>query len=625
MEECMNERYLQLRSLSEGLKLLKERFSFEPEIMQIPVQDSVGFVTAFAVHAPLSYPAGHLSAMDGIAVRSTDTHGTTDQNPLVIKDYAKVNTGNLIPSQYDAVIMIEDTEEVEEGVLIRLPAYPWQHIRPVGEDIALGEMVLPGGHTIRSGDIGAMASYGITSVDVLSLRVALIPTGSEIVSLGTSPKPGQVIESNMLMAGADLRKIGAQVTMYPVIPDEPDQIKKTVEEAVNSHDLVLVSAGSSKGTKDYTSKIISELGTVFVHGLAIKPAKPVIFGEISGKPVIGMPGYPVACHTILREIVLPALSWYGLHVPEHQVIEARLAGPLHSEIGIDEFVLVTIGKIADSWVALPMSRGSGIQMSLVRSNGYITIPATSEGLESGSKVSVRVTTPISEAEKTILITGSHDPVIDHLSDQLKNSGIFPSSIHVGSMGGLLALKRGDCHLAPMHLLSEDGDYNIAFLKRFMPEENLVLICLAEREQGIVSRTGLNFDDITTHRFVNRQKGSGTRILLDYMLKEKGISPESIQGYNREMTTHLAVCLAVMSGDADLGMAVHSAAKVYDLPFIPVGTERYELVMRADTYESDYRVQSVISVIQSENFKSLLLRLGGYKTEETGFIRKITPS
>ncbi len=621
----MTERYLQLKSLSEGLRMLQNRFPFEAGIKTVPVQDSIGLVTAHAIHASLSYPASHLSAMDGIAVKSGDTHGATDQNPLIITDFVRVNTGNLIPSGYDAVIMIEDTEETDDGFQIRMPAFPWQHIRPVGEDIALGEMILPGGHTIRSGDIGAMASYGISGVDVLSVRVALIPTGSEVVPLGTMPKPGQVIESNMLMAAAEILESGAHVTLYPIVPDEPEKIRDAIIEAVAFHDLVLISAGSSKGTKDYTSRIINELGTVFVHGLAIKPAKPVILGEISGKPVIGMPGYPVACHTILREIIRPVLSWYGLNISENQVVEARLAGPLYSDIGIDEFVLVTIGKIKDSWVALPLSRGSGIQMSLVRSNGYITIPASSEGFEPGSQVSVIVTTPLAEAEKTILITGSHDPVIDHLSDHLRTGGIFPASVHVGSMGGLMALKRGDCHLAPMHLLSEDGDYNVAFLKRYMPDEELVLICVAEREQGIVSRDGLNFDAISTHRFVNRQKGSGTRMLLDYMLKEKGILPDSIQGYNREMTTHLAVCLAVMSGDADLGMAVHSAAKAYNLPFIPIGTERYELAMRKESFESDSRVQSVVSLIQSDEFKSLLSRLGGYRTNETGVIRRVTPA
>ncbi|HOJ96273.1 MAG TPA: molybdopterin biosynthesis protein [Methanospirillum sp.] len=621
----MTERFFHLQSLSEGLQILKDRFLFESGVIRIPVQDSYGRVTAHAVYSPLSFPAGHLSAMDGIAVRAADTHGATDQNPVLISDYARVNTGNLIPPGYDAVIMIEHTEEADRGFIIRSPAYPWQHIRPVGEDIAKGEMVLPGGHTIRSGDVGAMASYGIQEVDVLSLRVALIPTGSEIVPLGSDPKPGQVIESNMLMAAAEIRSTGADVTLFPIIPDDPDQIRSAISEAVMSHDLVLISAGSSKGTKDYTSRVISELGTVFVHGLSIKPAKPVIFGDISGKPVIGMPGYPIACHTILREIIRPVLSWYGLSVKEEPVIQARLSSPLFSDIGVDEFVLITVGRVADTWVAVPQSRGSGIQMSLVRSNGILSIPSSSEGYEAGSAVSVRVTSSVHEAEQTILISGSHDPVIDHLSDLVRGFGIIPASVHVGSMGGLMALKRGDCHLAPMHLLSDDGEYNISFLRRYMPNEDLVLICVAEREQGIVSREGLGFEAITTHRFVNRQKGSGTRILLDHMLKEKGISSESIQGYAREVTTHLAVCLAVMAGDADMGMAVSSAAKAYDLPFVPVATERYELVMKAATFASDVRVQTLISCIQSDSFKTLLSRLGGYRTGETGVIRRLSPA
>lgn len=619
----MSKRYLKLTSLSDALTHLKKRFSFIPKVVTIPVSDSIGKVTAHAIHAPLSFPLGHLSAMDGIAVKSSDTIKATEQRPVLLHNFQQVNTGNPIPSEYDAVIMIEDTEEDDAGILIRSPAYPWQHIRPVGEDIAQGEMVLPGGHVIRSGDIGAMASYGILEVDVLSLRIALIPTGSEIISLGTIPKPGQFIESNMLMVSAELRNCGVEITLFPVIPDDPETIAETISSAVSNHDLVIISAGSSKGTKDYTNSVIENLGEVFVHGIAIKPAKPAILGEISGKPIIGMPGYPVACHTILREIVIPILSWYGLCVSEHQKVTARLAGSLHSEIGIDEFVLVTIGKISDNWVALPLSRGSGVQMSLVRSNGYITIPSSVEGFEAGKDVPVTITTPISEAEKTILITGSHDPVIDYLSDELRDSGIFPASVHVGSMGGILALKRGDCHLAPMHLLMDDGDYNIAYLKKYLPGEELVLICVAEREQGIVSKTGLSFDDIMAHRFVNRQKGSGTRILLDYMLKEKGLNPELIDGYHREMTTHLAVCLAILSGDAEMGMAVHSAAKAYNLSFVPVGTERYELVMKAESFESDFRIQKVISMIQSEKFRHLLGKLGGYRTHETGVIRKIS--
>lgn len=621
--KTMGDRYLHLTSLSDAITLLKNRFSLNPQIITVPVPDSAGKVSACAVYAPTSFPSGHLSAMDGIAVKAGDTKNATEQKPVIIRDFIRVNTGNMVPTEYDAVIMIEDTEEIEEGFLIRKSAYPWQNIRPVGEDIARGEMVLPGGHVIRPVDIGAMVSYGITEVSVLSLHVALIPTGSEIISPGSIPKPGQVIESNMQMAAAEIKKAGATVTLYPIVPDEPDRIEATIRDAIATHDVVLVSAGSSKGTKDYTDPIFRSLGTVFVHGINIKPAKPVILADIDGKPLIGVPGYPVACHTILREIILPFLSWYGLYVPGYPEINAKLAGSLHSEIGTDEFVLVTVGKIQDSWVALPLSRGSGVQMSMVRSNGYLTIPASVEGYEPGTKVSVRITTPVSEAEKTILISGSHDPVIDYLADELRESGVFPSSVHVGSMGGLLAIKRGDCHLAPMHLLMDDGDYNTGYLKRYLPDHDLCLICVAEREQGIVSKQGLSLEDIQTHRFINRQKGSGTRMLLDYLLKERNITPESIIGYEREMTTHLAVCLAILSGDAEMGMAVYSAAKAYGLEFVPVGTERYEMAVLAENLDHDPRIQKVVSVIQSESFKKLLNRLGGYKTEETGKIRKIS--
>jgi len=622
----MKSRYLHLTSLAEGLEKLHERFSFTPRFVEIPVDEALGRVTAQAVYAPFSVPAGHLSAMDGIAVKSGDTHGATDQKPVCITDYLRVNTGNLIPAPYDAVIMIEDAEESQNGFLIRKPAYPWQHIRPVGEDIASGEMILPRGHTIKSGDIGAMLSYGITTIPVLSLQVALIPTGSEIVPIGTVPKPGQVIESNMHMAAAAIRQTGADVTIFPIIPDDPDQIRTALAQAVRTYDVVLVSAGSSKGTKDFTSSVIRELGTVFVHGLAIKPAKPVIFGDIEGKPVIGMPGYPIACHTIIREIIHPLLSWYGLPIPQYHTIHAKLAHSLVSDLGIDEFVLVTVGKIQESWVALPQSRGSGIQMSLVRSHGHITIPASQEGVEAGTEVAVTLDNiSYADAQRTILITGSHDPILDCLADRLRPHGIFVASVHLGSMGGLLALKRGDCHLAPMHLLAEDGAYNVPFLTRYLPNEELILVCVAEREQGIVSREGLAFDAITSHRFINRQKGSGTRMLLDFLLKKHNVSPESIHGYEREVTTHIAVCLAVLCGDADLGIAVHSAAKAYDLAFVPIGTERYELVMRAETYASDPHVQHIVSYLQSDDFKNLLTQMGGYRTENMGVIRRIPSS
>lgn len=623
MEGGMKERYLGLTTLGDALAFLQNKFSFAPRIISIPISESAGKVSARAVYAPLSIPSWHLSAMDGLAVSSNDTIGATEQDPILLTNFVRVNTGNLVPSGYNAVIMIEDVEEREDGFLIRSAVHPWQHIRPIGEDIASTEMIIPAGHLIRPQDIGALISYGLSVIEVLTIKVALIPTGSEIVPVGSTPGPGQVIESNMIMAASLIRDFGADVTIYPITPDDPNTIRSTLEDAAKDHDLVLVSAGSSKGTRDYTADCIRDLGEVFIHGIAIKPAKPVILGSINSNPVIGMPGYPVACHTILREIITPILSWYGLPVNRPEKIYAELTSTLFSEAGTDEFVLMTVGKINNRWVATPQSRGSGVQMSMVRSNGYCTIPLRIEGYEAGNQVEVALTMPREEAEKTILIVGSHDPIIDRLSDLLREEGIFPSSVHVGSMGGILALKRESCHLAPMHLLSDDGDYNIQHLQKYLPGEDLILICVAEREQGIVSTKGLSFDAITKNRFINRQKGSGTRMLLDFLLKKHGVNPEQIAGYEREVTTHLAVCLAVQSGDADMGMAVHTAAKTFGLEFIPVGTERYELVTTAKIFEADPHVQALVSMIQTDKFKTILEKMGGYRTGETGVIRKIT--
>ena len=616
-------RYLQLTSLHDALDLLHSRFSCTPGIIHVPVQESFGRITAEPIFSPISVPASHLSAMDGLAVKSTDTVGATDQHPVLLKEFVRVNTGNVVPEGFDAVIMIEDVQEQESGYLIRSAAHPWQHIRPVGEDIAITEMILPRLSKIRSEDIGAMASYGITEVPVLSLKVALIPTGSEIIPIGKMPSPGQVIESNMHMAASLLRSLGVDITHLPIIPDDQELIRTAVADAVKNHDIVLISAGSSKGTKDYTARIIDELGEVFVHGVAIKPAKPVILGEISGKPVIGMPGYPIACHTILREIVLPLLSGYGFHTRSPITVSAEVTTSLYSDIGVDEFVLATVGKIQGNWVAAPLSRGSGVQMSMVRSNSYIHIPAGVEGVEAGSPIQAVLTVPQNVAEEVVLVSGSHDPVIDYLADLMRRSGVGIASSHIGSMGGLLSLKRGSTHLAPMHLLADDGEYNIPYLKKYLPGEDLVLICVAEREQGIVSRKKLEFQDVTQYRFINRQRGSGTRMLFDHLLQKKGILSSDVKGYEREVTTHHGVCLAIQSDDADIGIAVYSAAKAFSLNFLPIGTERYELVTTRAMFEQDSRIKKISDMIASEQFKEILNSLGGYQTRKTGVIRSIS--
>ncbi len=613
-------RYLSVITLAEARALMERSFPAVPGVVRVPVTTgAVGRITAAPIFARFSVPAIHISAMDGIAVKSADTLGASEQHPVTLPDAARVNTGNIVPPGYDAVVMIEDVWIDGETYTIRKPVGPWQHIRPVGEDIGESEMILPSNHRIRPQDVGALANYGVTEVAIKNVRAGLIPTGSELVPAGVMPPPGKVVESNTLMAAAVLAEAGVEAHRYPIVPDDYDLIRDAVRRGAAENDILLVSAGSSAGTRDYTADIIRDLGEVLAHGVAIKPGKPVIIGRVEGKPVIGLPGYPLAAATVLREIVLPLVARYGLPVREPERVAARLTTSLQSDIGTDEFVLLSAGRIGDRWVAVPQSRGAGVQMSAVRANGYLQIPAQKEGAEAGETVEVRLTVPRREAEEAVLVTGSHDPALDYLADLVRPRGVDIHSTHLGSMGGVIALKKEECHAAPMHLLAPDGTYNTHYLERYMPGADLALLCVAERQQGVISRDGLSFDDLPGKTFINRQKGSGTRMLLDHSLAARGIDPASIPGYGREATTHLAVALAVRTGEADAGMGVYSAAKALGLAFVPVATERYELVMHRAMLD-DPRIAALVATVSSEAFKQVLRDLGGYETDETGVLR-----
>ena len=617
----MVKRYLTVTSLSDTLSLLRTGFSCTPTREMVPLLKSVGRVTAEPIFARYSVPEVHLAAMDGIAVESKETRGANEQHPVTLKHAVRVNTGNVVPPHYDAVIMIEDVHIDHERFTIRKAAPPWQHVRPAGEDIGESEMALPSRHQIRPADLGALAAYGITELPVLTVRIGLIPTGSELVSHGNLPAPGQVVESNTVMAEAMLAALGARCTRYPMVKDDPVQIRKVLQQAVDENDLVIISAGSSAGTKDFTADVIADLGEVLVHGVAIKPGKPAIIGRINKKPVIGMPGYPLSALTVLREIVTPLVHQFGLPVTSFGSMEACFTVSVSKDIGSDEFVLCSLGHVGDRWVLSPLSRGAGVQMSAVRSNAYLKMPAGVEGYEAGTRVTANLTVSQAEAEKALLLTGSHDPLVDYLADLLSQKDVELHSTHVGSMGGILALKKNECHAAPMHLLAEDGDYNIPYLQKYLPGKDIVLICVTERQQGIVSIKGIDFNELQCHTFVNRQRGSGTRMLLDHLLGKDRIDPSQIQGYEREVTTHLAVALAVKSGEADAGMCVYSAAKALGLRFIPVASERYEIAIRREHLE-DPRVSELCETLVSPAFKEILDRLGGYDTRATGVRREL---
>jgi putative molybdopterin biosynthesis protein len=612
----MVKRYLSVMPLDDALALLAREFSCTPSSGQVSLEKAAGRITSGPIFARYSVPEIHLAAMDGIAVRSGDTKGASEQHPVTLSRAARVNTGNVVPPDYDAVIMIEDVWEADGTYTIRKAVAPWQHVRPAGEDLAESEMVMPSSHRIRAHELGALATYGITHPEVIAVRIGLVPTGSELVPAGTRPAPGQVVESNTVMAKAMLEDAGATCTRYPFVEDKPEKIRNAIAVACKENDIVIVSAGSSAGTKDYTADVIAELGEVLVHGVAIKPGKPVIIGRIDQKPVFGLPGYPLSALTVIREIICPFLRNYGLPITKPDLIQAQITTAVAKEIGSDEFVLCTLGRVGNRWVISPQSKGAGVQMSGVRANACIQIPKASEGFDAGREVDTRLMVPVSEAANALLITGSHDPVIDYLADLIRPQGISLLSTHAGSMGGILALKKDECHAAPTHLLADDGTYNTTYLQKFLPGTEIDLICIAGRQQGIVSREGLTLADLPGRQFINRQRGSGTRMLLDYELKKVGIDPAAIPGYEREVTTHIAVALAIKSGEADAGMCVYSAAKALGLPFVPVAQERYELAIRRE-HANDPRITALVKAIQSPAFRDILIRLGGYDTSETG--------
>ena len=608
---------------------------WETKYEEIPVIESCGRVTRHAVYAKNSSPLYNASAMDGIAVIASHTVGASETTPVRIKegeDFVVVDTGDPIRHPYDAVIMAEDlleTEKEDEFDIVASAA-SWQHIRPVGEDIVAGEMILPSCHQIRSIDVGVLLSAGITKIEVVKKPVvAIFPTGTEIIEPGDEIQDGSIIESNSRMFENMAIEQGAVAVRYPILEDVYETIRDAVKEAVACSDMVIINAGSSAGRDDYTVHVLRELGEVLVHGVAIKPGKPVILAIVEGKPVIGLPGYPVSAYIAFENFVAPVLAMMGQRVL-HEDYEAKavLSKRLVSSLKHKEYVRIKTGIVGDKMIAAPLARGAGAAMSLVRADGFCVIDQNCEGLEAGEEVRVSLYRNPSEIKNTVVVTGSHDLILDVAADLIPQmyKGMHLSSTHVGSMGGLMALKRREAHVAPIHLLDETtGIYNDSYVKRIFSGRTAIVTGV-RRIQGIMVKKGNPLDihtieDLQKGRFVNRQRGAGTRILLDYLLKKENISAECIEGYDREASTHMAVAALVASDSADAGMGIYSAAQSMGLDFIPVGDEWYEFAIPESFMELPH-VQAFIEVLKSDAFKAELERLGGYGTERAGEIRWI---
>lgn len=634
MTEKKRERiiYLENTPRQEALHRLLKRFQVPRVVEWVPTVKALGRVTAEPVYALLSMPHYNASAMDGIAVRAKDTLGAHEQQPKELiegESFVYVDTGDPIPLDYDAVVMIEHVQEKQDGrVEIIEPAVPWQHIRPVGEDVVSGEMLLPQGHKIRPVDQGALLAGGILSVPVVKKPVvAIIPTGSELVPPTAQVNPGQIIEFNGPVLAGYVQEWGGEPYYYGIVDDEPEQMKKAILECVQRADLVLINAGSSAGSKDYTAHIIDELGEVFVHGVATRPGKPVVLGKVQDTPVIGLPGYPVSAYLAMEWFVQPLIYHYlGLSLPQRPTLEVTLGRRLVSSMGSEDFIRLNIGYVNGRFIANPLTRAAGVTMSLVRADGLLVIPPERAGYEQGEKVTVELFKPVDVIKNSIMFCGGHDLSIDLLSSLIRERD--PSrqmiSSFAGSMAGLMAIKKGEAHVAGLHLLDdESGEYNLPFIHRYLKGEDVVLIRFLRRQQGFIVAKGnphqvKSVRDIAEKNlmFVNRQRGAGTRILFDLMLRQANLSPEAISGYGREMYTHLSVAAAVKNGTADVALGIYAAAKALGLDFIPVALEAYDLLMSRTFYESDGG-QLLLEIIRSDAFKVQIEKLGGYQLDRVG--------
>ena len=631
--------YLKMKTLQEARDILFQKFADLPPLAteKISVPDAVGRVLAEPVYAQLSSPSFHLAAMDGVAVKAEITFGATAAAPktlIVERDAFYVNTGNILPQNTTAVIMVENVNELDEKRLeIEAPIFPWQNVRRVGEDIVSTELLFPQNHLITPYCVGALLSGGVFSVMVKAKpRALIIPTGSELVDWRKPGfhdlKPGQVLETNSFVLGKLIEKCGAIYQRHAMVMDDTTEIKKALTAAVDeNYQLILVLGGSSAGSEDFAKTAIMDLGKIHIHGVTIMPGKPVIIGTVANTTVFGIPGYPVSAIIAFEQFVQPLLyALLGLPGPERETIEVQPTRKIASKLGVEEFLRVKLGKVGDRIVATPLPRGAGTITSLTEADGIIRIANHVEGINDSEMVSAELLRPLPSISRTIVIVGSHDNSLDVLANQLKiyHSELTLSSSHVGSMGGLMAIKRGVCHLAGTHLLdTEDGSYNISYLAKYLPDAAVKLVHLVQRDQGLMIPPGnpkgikgiedLGRQDLT---FINRQVGSGTRILLDYKLKQLNIKTAAINGYQNEEFTHMAVAVSVLSGAADAGLGIYAAAKALNLDFIPVVTEQYDLAIALEYFETA-PIKILLEIINSREFKKQVQALGGYNTENTG--------
>lgn len=640
------------------LEEAKERFRLELEsaglfgllgVEEIPLNEmAAGRVLAEPVWAKISSPHYHASAMDGFAIRADDSRGASPSNPVMLKyedQTVYVDTGDPLPEWANAIIPIENVEPLDENgkvdnnnprhpytIRIRAAVTPWSHVRPMGEDIVATQLVMPAGQTLRPVDLGALAASGHSTLRVARVpRVAILPTGTELVPIGSELRTGDIIEFNSIVLGAQVNLWGGKADRYSITMDNFDAICARVQEAARDHDLILINAGSSAGAEDFSFSVIEKLGKVLVHGVAVRPGHPVILGMINREtnqriPIIGIPGYPVSAALTGEIFVQPLLSkWLGQEdQSQDNKITAKITRKVNSPQGDDDFLRVAVGRVNGQVLAAPLAKGAGMINTLVHADGIALIPRGIQGLEAGDEVEVKLYRSQKDIDRTIFAIGSHDMTLDILAEFLVKKSRRLVSVNAGSQGGLVALRRGEAHFAGSHLLDpQTGIYNKSYIHQYLPDTPVSVYGWVGREQGLIVQKGnpkniLSLADLRGPDvlYINRQRGSGTRVLLDYHLGRLGISSDEIKGYQQEEFTHLTVAAAVKSGRADCGLGITAAANALDLDFVPLFLEMYQLVVPNHVLES-HLLDPVFELAQDKTFRDAISKLPGYDLSQMG--------
>ena len=604
----------------------------------LSLDDALGRVTAVPVFARLSSPHYHGCAMDGVAVAAARTRGARETEPSILqvgREAFFVDTGDPLPEGTDAVIPVEDVDVRDDGhIAIRAAVAPFSHVRALGEDVVATEAVVAAGRTLEPADLAALAAAGRTAVEVVARpRVAVITTGDELVAPEIEkPAAGQIVDSNAVLLRACVRRYGGEPLAFERIPDDRALLVQTVESAVATCDVVIVNAGSSAGSQDFTARVFSEVGEVVVHGVAIRPGHPLVLGVArQGKraiPLFGIPGYPVSAAIAAELFLRPLLERLGRRdPPDVREFEAVVTRKIFSPLGEDEFIRAVAARVAGRVVVTPLRRGAAVITSLSRANCLVTIPRFSEGVREGERVRARALRPLETIERTLLAVGSHDVAIDLLAGRLAARGLELVSANLGSLAGIATLAAGGTHVAGTHAIDPaTGTYNDVAVRRYAPGMRVALAHFAQRAQGLIVGPGNplgihSLADVVARRarFINRQKDAGTRMLLDLLLQRDGIAPDAIAGYDRFEFTHTAVAALVADGSADCGLGILAAAQALGCDFIPIANEPYELAIDANQLE-DRRIVALLEELRGEPLRKEVEALGGYDMSRSGELR-----